>query len=114
MAWPKARSRHWNFYIAVAAGIAASIVALLLAPDLFPASAASVFSLTYLSLTARDLPKLTPDYLGQHAGDEDAPPITVFLLTLGVVVYVMVALFAAVNDKSPSCRGSCWVPPPSS
>lgn len=102
MAWPRARSRHWNFYVAVAAGGAASIVALLLAPDLFPSSAASVFSLTYLGLTARDLPKLTPDYLREHAGDEDAPPLVVFLLTLGVVTYVVVSLFVAVNDKSPN------------
>jgi hypothetical protein len=40
----------------------------------FPAAAASIFSLTYLGLTARDLPKLTPEYLRKHAADENAPP----------------------------------------
>jgi uncharacterized membrane protein len=99
---PKAGSRHWNFYLAVGAGIIASIVTLLLAPDLFPAAAASISSLTYLVLTARDMPKLTPDYLREHAGDEDAPPLVVFVLTLGLIVYVTIALFLAVNDKSPN------------
>ena len=102
MALPKLRSRHWNFYLATAAGVAAAIVTLPVTPDLFPVVAASVFSLTYLLLTARDMPKLTPDYLRQHAADEDAPPWIVFLLTLGMVVYVTAALFIAVNDSSPN------------
>jgi uncharacterized membrane protein len=101
MALPRARSRHWNFYLAVAAGIIASLATLVFAPDLFPAVAASIFSVTYLALTAWDMPRLTPDYLREHAGDEDAPPLIVFLLTLAVVVYVTVALFVAVNDASP-------------
>lgn len=88
--------------MAVAAGVIASIVTLLLAPDLFPAAAASLSSLTYLVLTARDMPKLTPNYLREHAGDEDAPPLVVFVLTIGLIVYVTIALFLAVNDKSPN------------
>jgi uncharacterized membrane protein len=102
MSLPKAGGRHWNFYLAVAAGALASIVTLMLAPDLFPAAAASISSLTYLVLTARDMPKLSPDYLRKHAGDEDAPPLVVFMLTLGLIAYVTVALFLAVNDKSPN------------
>ena len=47
------------------------------------------------------MPKLTPDYLRAHAGDEDAPPLVVFLLTLAIVIYAMVALFIAVNDQHP-------------
>jgi len=101
MRLPRAKSRHWNFYIAAVAGIVAAIVTLLFAPDLFPAVAASIFSLSYLGLTARDMPKLTPDYLRERAGDEDAPPWIVFVLTIGVVVYVTVALFMAVNDSHP-------------
>ena len=100
MQLPRA-SRHWNFYIAAAAGIVAAIVTLVLAPDLFPAVAASIFSLTYLVLTARDMPRLTPAYLREHAGDEDAPPWIVFVLTIAVVVYVTVTLFMAVNDNHP-------------
>ena len=102
MAFPKARSRHWNFYIAIAAGVVAAIVTLLIVPELFPSIAASVFSLTYLGLTARDLPKLSPGYLREHAGDEDAPPWTVFVLSLAIVIYVLISLFMAVNDASPS------------
>lgn len=102
MAFPKARGRHWNFYLAVAAGIVACVIALPVAPDLSPTLATSVFSITYLALTARDMPKLTPDYLRQHAGDEDAPPWVVFVLTLAIVIYAIVALFLAVNDDSPN------------
>src|SRR6185503_10479264 len=100
MALPRMQSRHWNFYIAVAVGLVTAAATLAFAPDLFPEVAASAFSLTYLVLTARDLPRLTPDYLRHHAGDEDAPPWVVFLLTLAILVYVTAALFLAVNDKS--------------
>ena len=102
MTWPRARSRHWNFYLAVIAGAVVAAATLVAAPDLFPAVAASVFSATYLILTARDVPKLTPDYLREHAGDEDAPPWVVFLLTIALVAYVTVALFLTVNDPSPA------------
>ncbi len=102
MAILRPRSRHWNFYIATAAGLAATVATLLWAPDLFPAIAASVFSLAYLGLSARDLPKLTPEHLREHAGDEDAPPWTVFALTIGIVAYVTVALFMVVNDPAPN------------
>jgi len=98
---PRAQSRHWNFYLSAAAGVLAAGVTLLFAPTLFPAVAVAVFSLAYLALTARDMPKLTPDYLRAHAGDEDAPPLVVFLLTLAIVIYAMVALFIAVNDQHP-------------
>jgi uncharacterized membrane protein len=101
MAFPKAGGRHWNFYIAVGVGIVASIVTVLFVSDLFPAVGASAFSLTYLVLTMRDVPKLTPDHLRDHAADEDAPPFVVFILTLGVVGYVTVSLFMVVNDASP-------------
>jgi uncharacterized membrane protein len=102
MAFVRAHSRHWNFYIATAVGLATAVVTFLAVPDLFPAIAASLFSLIYLALTARDLRKLTPDYLREHAGDEDAPPWVVFALTLGIVAYVMIALFMVVNDPSPN------------
>ena len=102
MALPRVRSRHWNFYIALAVGVVSAILTLVFWPDLFPAIAASAFSLTYLVLSARDMRKLTPDYLRHHAGDEDAPPWVVFLLTLAIVAYVTAALFVAVNDRSPN------------
>lgn len=101
MALPTANGRHRNFYIALAAGAAVSVLTLLFAPTMFPAAAASIFSLTYLILSLRDLPKLDPGYLRQHAGDEDAPPWVIFALTLGIVIYVTIALFLAVNDSSP-------------
>ena len=99
MRWPRRNGRHWNFYVSAAAGLLTGVLTLVFAPDLFPAVAVSIFSLTYLVLTARDLPRLTPDYLRDHAGDEDAPPLIVFLLTIGIVGYAMAALFMAVNDK---------------
>lgn len=101
MKLPRANGRHWNFYIAAAAGVVSAIITLIFAPEVFPAVAASIFSISYLGLTARDMPKLTPDYLRGHAGDEDAPPWIVFVLTIAVVVYVTVSLFMAVNDSNP-------------
>src|SRR5690349_17931538 len=101
MTWLRTGPRHRNFYIAVGAGLAASVVTLLVAPDLFPAAAASIFSLSYLVLTAIDMPGLTSDYLRQHAGDEDAPPWIVFLVTIALVLYVTIALFMVVNQSSP-------------
>jgi uncharacterized membrane protein len=102
MAFPRAGSRHWNFFIALGGGLLAAVAMLLFAADLFAVTAASVFSLVYLMLTARDLPRLSPDYLRRRAGDEDAPPMVVFVLTLAVVVYAIVALFMAVNDDAPN------------
>ena len=99
---PKVKSRHWNFYLAAALGIVATVITVAFAPDLFPSVAVSVFSLVYLVLTARDMPKLTPDYLRQHAGDEDAPPFVVFVLTLVIVIYTTASLFMAVNSESPN------------
>jgi len=93
--------RHRNFYIAVGVGVAAAILTLLFAPDLFPAVAASLFSLSYLILTAIDMPRLNPDFLRQHAGDEDAPPWIVFLVTIALLIYVTTALFMVVNQPTP-------------
>lgn len=101
MSLPKAGARHFNFYVAIGVGVLAAILTVVFVPRYFPAAAASAFSLAYLVLTARDMPRLTPDYLRQHAGDEDAPPLVVFLLTLALVAYVTVALFLVVNDRAP-------------
>ena len=57
----KPSARHWNFYVALAWGAVAAVITLIVRPALFPAAAASVFSLVYLVLTARDMPRLTPD-----------------------------------------------------
>ena len=101
MRMPHPGGRHWNFYLAVAAGILAATFSLAFAAHLFPAVAVSVFSIVYLALTAHGMPKLTPDYLRSNAGDEDAPPLVVFLLTIGIVIYATVAMFMTVNAKSP-------------
>lgn len=98
MTLPKTGGRHWNFYIALASGAVAAAITLIWWPEFFPAVAAAVFSLVYLLFTARDMPRLTPDYLRKHASDEDAPPFIVFLLTLGIVAYVTVALFIVANS----------------
>lgn len=98
MTVPKAGGRHWNFYIALASGAVAAVITLVWFPELFPAVAASVFSLVYLGLTAWDMPRLTPSYLRKHASEEDAPPFIVFLLTLGILAYVTVALFIVANS----------------
>jgi len=98
MRWrPAIGARHWNFYLALGAGIVVLLATLWLLPDIAAILGATVFSLVYLGLTLRDLPRLTPDYLRRHAGDEDAPPFVVFVLTLAIVIYVVVALFLVIN-----------------
>lgn len=94
---PRAHSRHWNFYLALVAGIVVTSATLVPWHALSAASGASAFSLAYLCLTARDMPRLTPDYLRRHANDEDAPPFVVFVLTLIIVAYVTIALFLVIN-----------------
>ena len=99
MPLPKPGGRHWNFYVALGLGIGAAVLTLLADARLFPAAGASTFSLAYLFLTARDIPKLTPDYLRRHASDEDAPPFVVFVLTLAIVAYVTTDLFVVANGS---------------
>jgi uncharacterized membrane protein len=100
MKLPRAESRHWNFYLALACGALVVVATLMPLHDLSAVLGASVFSLAYLGLTARDMPRLTPDYLRRHAYDEDAPPFVVFGLTLAIVLYVTIALFLAINAGS--------------
>jgi len=97
MKLPRARSRHWNFYLALVAGLLVTCATLFSWHSLSAALGASAFSLTYLCLTARNIPHLTPDYLRRHANDEDAPPLAVFVLTLAIVAYVTIALFLVIN-----------------
>lgn len=94
---PRAHSRHWNFYLALVAGIVVTSATLVPWHALSAALGASAFSLAYLCLTARDMPRLTRDYLRQHANDEDAPPFVVFVLTFIIVAYVTIALFLVIN-----------------
>ena len=100
MRFPRAESRHWNFYLALACGALVVVATLMPLRDLSAVLGASIFSLAYLGLTARDMPRLTPDYLRRHADDEDAPPFVVFGLTLAIVLYVTIALFLAINAGS--------------
>jgi uncharacterized membrane protein len=101
MAFPKAGSRHWHFFVALGVGIVALLAMLAIETDLAAAVGASAFSLGYLVLTARDLPRLDPDYLRKHVDEEDAPPFVVFVMTLAIVGYTTTAMFFVVNDKSP-------------
>ena len=105
MHFPRAHSRHWNFYLALGGGAAVLLVTWVPLMALSAVVAAIVFSLLYLGLTARDLPKLKPAYLREHASDEDAPPLIVFMLTLAIILYVTVSLLPVVEQRPPcSCR----------
>jgi uncharacterized membrane protein len=100
MRLPRPHSRHWNFYLAFAGGLVVLLATVWPQRQLSAALGAFSFSLLYLLLTARDMPRLTPDYLRKHAMDEDAPPLVVFVLTLVIVAYVMISLFMVINAKS--------------
>ena len=91
-------ARHRNFYVAVAVGVVVGLAALMLARDLALAAAINAFFLCYLALTALVARRLTPDYLTEHAAEEDAPAAFILVVMLAAVVASAVSLLLALAD----------------
>lgn len=91
--------RHVPFYLAVAAGVVAFLLAMWLAPNVPWAIAANAFFFVYLALTLAGLPGLTADYLKKNAAHADVPVWLIFLITLGAVGVSVVSLFMTINAK---------------
>jgi uncharacterized membrane protein len=53
---------------------------------------------TYLLLVAIEVPRLTPEFLRRHAGDENVPVWLIFVVTLVIVAVCAFALFATLNN----------------
>lgn len=91
--------RHVAFYAAAAIGMAVLLAAFWLVPQLAIAVGANAFFATYLALVLRDLPKLTPAFLQQHAESADEPVWIIFMVTLATVAVAVGSLFVTINGK---------------
>jgi len=91
-------TRHRNFYVAVGLGVLVGLAMLLLDQDVALVSAANVFFLAYLLLTALAGGKLTAEFLRKHAAEEDAPAALILLVMLAAVVAAAVSLFLVLRD----------------
>lgn len=89
--------RHWLFYQACAVGLAAFVITVWLLPAYAIGIAGNAFFLCYLGTVAKKLPRLTPEFLAEHAREQDAPAGGIFFIAVGVVVVCVVSLFLALN-----------------
>lgn len=91
--------RHGAFYVALASGIVAFLVALWFWPVFaVPLGAITMFAV-YLVLVALMFPVLTPAFLRSRADDADTPTVFIFVAVCGVVGVCCVTLFMALNGK---------------
>ncbi len=96
--------RHGRFLIAFALGLAAggAAWALSVAPDFALLTAADIFFLIYLVLTARIIGSTGPEDLRRHAGEDDeGVPLILILAALAVLVSVT-AIFLVLNADASS------------
>jgi len=95
------RPRHRRFrifYIAVAAGIAAFLVALYLAATMALALGSIAFFLVYLLVSLWEMPKFTARFLKAHAAEADVPVLAIFGATLIVIAVSVFSLFVVINN----------------
>ncbi len=70
-----------------------------------PVLAGDGFFAFYLASTALLMLRATPDHLRQRASYEDEGILVVVLLTLGAIVFCLVAIFALLNESGPVAAG---------
>ena len=100
------RSRHLPFYLALAAGLAASLSALWVAPLLATVIVANAFFATYLAATLARFPRLPPEALRRSAAQDDIPVAAIFAVGLAAVVATLAALFILLNAAHASQGGA--------
>lgn len=89
--------RHVQSYIGLILGFAAFTATLFLAPAYAVGVGANVLFITFLGLTFIKVPRLTADYLREHAREEDTPAPGIFAIVLVVVVASIVSLAMALG-----------------
>lgn len=90
--------RHAPFKISLALGAATFLATFWFWPQYAVGLSSSVLFLTYLALTFLKLPRLTADYLQEHAREEDTPAPGILLIVVIVVVASIVSLVLALNS----------------
>lgn len=91
--------RRIAFYVAAVAGVAAWLVAKLIAPGLAVIIGADVFFALYLALAFSSIPKLTAEFLKHNADSEDEPVWVIFAITSATAIVAIVSLFLLINRK---------------
>jgi uncharacterized membrane protein len=91
--------RHGAFPIALLIGLVAFGASLLAQLGLLVAVVvgANAMFVVYLTLVAIEVPRLTPDFLKRHAGDENVPVWLIFVVTLVIVAVCAFSLFSTLN-----------------
>jgi uncharacterized membrane protein len=91
--------RHGTFYIGLAGGAVAFLVALWLLPGFAAPIGAITTFVIYLGLVATVLPVLTPDFLRSRADRADTPTILIFATVIAIVGVCCVGLFTVLNGR---------------
>jgi uncharacterized membrane protein len=98
----KLMPRHAPFYAGLLLGVVSFVISFLLHAESSVSIGANGLFVGFLLLTFFKLPRLTADYLREHAREEDTPVAGIFLIVLIVVVASVVSLFLALNSGSQS------------
>lgn len=85
------------FAVAAVAGAVAFVAALLTVPGLAVGIGANTLFAVYLVLVFIELPRMTPEFLKEHADREDAPAWMIMGAIIGIVGVSVFSLFAALN-----------------
>lgn len=93
--------RHGAFPIALIVGLIAFGVALTAKIGWLLACVVggNAMFVVYLAIVAIEVPHLTPEFLHQHADDENIPVWAIFLVTLAVVALCAFSLFSTLNGN---------------
>ncbi len=89
--------RHAQSYIGLGLGIAAFAATVWFAPTYAVGVGANVLFVTFLAITFLKLPRLTADYLREHAREEDTPAPGIFVIVVIVVAASVVSLAMALG-----------------
>ncbi len=90
--------RHAPFYFGLAIGVVVLVLSLWLMPKFAISLGSNALFLGYMTLSFIKLPRLSAEYLREHAKSEDTPVGGIFLIVLIVVVASVVSLFLALNS----------------
>ena len=91
--------RHLPFLLGFVAGVALSIILLLVHPTAALVGGAITFFLIYLVHTAARIPYLTAAYLKTNAARADEPAWIIFAITFGTIVVAVASLFIVLNQS---------------
>lgn len=97
--------RHGAFYGAVALGVVALLLTLLVSPGHAVIIGVNAMFSAYPILVAIEMKRLTPTFLEKHADQADAPALAVFLTASAAVTVSVISLFVVLNGGGPPAVG---------